>query len=77
VHFGLSGYADLLGEGHLMSAMETVIEREPSVRLGFFAERVQELDNVVSHYRPMSGRRSRTVLRTKEVSTKVIRIDES
>jgi hypothetical protein len=52
VQFGLSGYADLLGKGHLMSAMEMIIEPERSVRLGFFAERVQELDNVVSRYRP-------------------------
>jgi RNA polymerase sigma-70 factor (ECF subfamily) len=41
-----------------MSAMETVVERERSVRLGFFAERVQELDNVVSRYRPMFYRRA-------------------
>jgi hypothetical protein len=40
VRFGLSGYADLLGKGDLMLAMETVIERERSVRLRFFAERV-------------------------------------
>ena len=44
MQFGVSGYADLRGKGHLMSAMEMVIERERSVRLGFFAERVQELD---------------------------------
>jgi RNA polymerase sigma-70 factor (ECF subfamily) len=41
-----------------MSAMETVIEREGSVRLGFFAERVQELDNVVARYRPMFYKRA-------------------
>jgi RNA polymerase sigma-70 factor (ECF subfamily) len=41
-----------------MSAMETVVECERSVRLGFFAERVQELDNVVSRYRPMFYRRA-------------------
>ena len=40
MRFGLSGYADLLGKGDLMLAMETVIERERSVRLRFFAERV-------------------------------------
>jgi hypothetical protein len=44
VQFGLSGYADCLEKDILMSAMEMVIERERSVRLGFFAERVQELD---------------------------------
>src|SRR5258708_34266174 len=46
-----------------MSAMETVIERERSVRLGFFAERVQELDNVVSRYRPMFYKRAFHFLR--------------
>jgi hypothetical protein len=63
VQFGLSGYADLLGKGHLMSAMEMVIERAPSVRLGFFAERVQELDNVVPRYRPMFYKRAFDFLR--------------
>jgi RNA polymerase sigma-70 factor (ECF subfamily) len=63
VQFGLSGYADLLGKGHLMSAMEMVIEPERSVRLGFFAERVQELDNVVSRYRPMFYKRAFRLLR--------------
>jgi RNA polymerase sigma factor (sigma-70 family) len=63
VQFGLSGYADLLGKGHLMLAMETVIERECSVRLSFFAERVQGLDNVVSRYRPMFYKRAFHFLR--------------
>ncbi len=46
-----------------MSAMEMVNERERSVRLGFFAERVQELDNVVSRYRPMFYKRAFHFLR--------------
>jgi RNA polymerase sigma-70 factor (ECF subfamily) len=46
-----------------MSAMEMVIERQRSVRLGFFAERVQELDNVVSRYRPMFYKRAFHFLR--------------
>jgi RNA polymerase sigma-70 factor (ECF subfamily) len=46
-----------------MSAMEMVIEPERSVRLGFFAERVQELDNVVSRYRPMFYKRAFHLLR--------------
>jgi RNA polymerase sigma-70 factor, ECF subfamily len=33
-----------------MSAMETVVEGERAVRPGFFGERVQELDKVVSRY---------------------------
>jgi RNA polymerase sigma-70 factor, ECF subfamily len=39
------------------------IEHERSVRLGFFAERVQELDNVVSRYRPMFYKRAFHFLR--------------
>ena len=63
MQFRFSGYAGLLGKGHLMSAMEMVIERERSVRLGFFAERVQELDNLVSRYRPMLCKRDFHFLR--------------
>jgi RNA polymerase sigma-70 factor (ECF subfamily) len=63
VQFGLSGYADLLRKGRFMSAMETVIEREGSIRPGFFAERVQELDNVVARYRPMFFKRAFHFLR--------------
>jgi RNA polymerase sigma-70 factor, ECF subfamily len=63
VQFGLSGRADLPGKGHLMSAMETVIEHERLVRFGLFAERVQELDNVVSRYRPMFYKRAFYFLR--------------
>ena len=46
-----------------MFAMETLIEREPSVHLSFFAERVQGLDNVVSRYRPMFYKRAFHFLR--------------
>jgi RNA polymerase sigma-70 factor (ECF subfamily) len=41
-----------------MSAMETVIEGERPVRPGFFGERAQELDNVVSRYLPMFYKRA-------------------
>jgi RNA polymerase sigma-70 factor, ECF subfamily len=47
----------------IMSAMEMVIERERSVHPGFFAERVQELDNVVSRYRPLFYKRAFHFLR--------------
>ena len=46
-----------------MSAMEMVIEPEGSVRLGFFAERVQELDNVVPRCRPMFYKKAFHLLR--------------
>jgi len=47
----------------IMSAMEMVIERERSVQPGFFADRVQELDNVVSRYRPLFYKRAFHFLR--------------
>ena len=41
------------GAQHLMSALETFIESERAARPGFFAEHVQELDNVLPRYLPM------------------------
>jgi RNA polymerase sigma-70 factor (ECF subfamily) len=38
--------------------MGTVIEGKPAVRPGFFGERAQELDNVVSRYLPMFYKRA-------------------
>ena len=58
MQLGLSAYADLLGKGHLMAAMETVIEGGRAVRSGFFGEPTQELDNVVSRYLPMFYKRA-------------------
>ncbi|HWO37924.1 MAG TPA: sigma-70 family RNA polymerase sigma factor, partial [Candidatus Acidoferrum sp.] len=40
-----------------------IIEPERSVRLGFFAERVQELDNVVPRYRRLFYKRAFHLLR--------------
>jgi RNA polymerase sigma-70 factor, ECF subfamily len=59
-----SGCADCLERGILiMPAIEMAFERERSVHLGFFAERVQELDNVVSRYRPLFYKRAFHFLR--------------
>jgi DNA-directed RNA polymerase specialized sigma24 family protein len=41
-----------------MSAMGTVIEGERGLRPAFFAERVQEFDNIVSRYLPMFYKRA-------------------
>jgi RNA polymerase sigma-70 factor (ECF subfamily) len=41
-----------------MSAMETFIAGEQEVRAGFFGERAEELDNVVSRYLPMFYQRA-------------------
>jgi RNA polymerase sigma-70 factor (ECF subfamily) len=46
-----------------MSAMETVIEGERAVHPGFFGERSQELDNVVSRYLPMFYKKAFRFLR--------------
>ena len=41
-----------------MSTMEAFIESEREVRAGFFGDRVQELDDVVSRYLPMFHKRA-------------------
>lgn len=45
-----------------MSAIETLIERQPDVRSNFFGQGSQELDNIVSHNLPMFHRMASRLL---------------